>query len=140
MPVATSVTVNKLGGFLETRQRIISTGLKLHLGGIEIFRGRYGDPVVMAMAPKWAYLGRIDSNGDFWPSKEAREMPAAAKRHLWHNMTKLRLALDKFLKEYGNATGVCACCGATLTNDESKARGVGPVCAGKYMRGGNGKT
>ena len=28
--------------------------------------------------------------------------------------------------------GICACCGLTLTNPESIARGIGPICAGKW--------
>jgi hypothetical protein len=32
---------------------------------------------------------------------------------------------------YGKELGVCAMCGKTLTNDESRERGIGPICAGK---------
>ena len=33
---------------------------------------------------------------------------------------------------YGKMTGACAICGRHLENEESVARGIGPVCAGKY--------
>ena len=33
---------------------------------------------------------------------------------------------------YGRATGRCACCGLTLTNAESVARGIGPICASNF--------
>lgn len=33
--------------------------------------------------------------------------------------------------EFGRLYGVCALCGRTLTDEESIARGIGPVCAGK---------
>lgn len=33
---------------------------------------------------------------------------------------------------YGLAMGACAHCGRDLTDEESIARGLGPVCAGKY--------
>lgn len=33
---------------------------------------------------------------------------------------------------HGKVTGCCACCGLELTNPESIARGIGPICAEKY--------
>lgn len=33
---------------------------------------------------------------------------------------------------YGHQTGVCACCGRELTNAESVALGIGPICRGKF--------
>lgn len=33
---------------------------------------------------------------------------------------------------YGTELGVCGVCGRTLTNDESRAAGIGPVCAAKF--------
>jgi Family of unknown function (DUF6011) len=30
---------------------------------------------------------------------------------------------------YGKALGVCGICGRTLTNEESRKRGIGPICA-----------
>ena len=33
---------------------------------------------------------------------------------------------------YGRLTGSCACCGKELTNGESIARGIGPICATKF--------
>lgn len=32
---------------------------------------------------------------------------------------------------YGHEIGECGICGRTLTNDDSRARGIGPVCAAK---------
>lgn len=32
---------------------------------------------------------------------------------------------------YGHEIGECGVCGRTLTNDESRARGIGPICADK---------
>lgn len=34
---------------------------------------------------------------------------------------------------YGRRTGVCACCGRTLTDPESIDRGIGPICAGRWF-------
>jgi len=33
---------------------------------------------------------------------------------------------------YGHEIGACGVCGITLTNDESRARGIGPKCAAKH--------
>jgi Family of unknown function (DUF6011) len=35
-------------------------------------------------------------------------------------------------KAYGLRTGTCSCCGRELTNPESRAAGIGPICAEKY--------
>ena len=34
--------------------------------------------------------------------------------------------------DYGRETGICACCGRTLTNKESIDLGIGPICADKW--------
>ena len=39
---------------------------------------------------------------------------------------------DAACRLYGQRTGVCACCGRTLTNAESIALGIGPVCRAKW--------
>lgn len=33
---------------------------------------------------------------------------------------------------YGKATGQCSCCGRELTNEESIARAIGPICLSKW--------
>ena len=35
-------------------------------------------------------------------------------------------------RQYGQLYGVCCRCGAQLTDEESIARGMGPVCASKF--------
>lgn len=42
-----------------------------------------------------------------------------------------RMTLDE-AKEYGKVTGMCCMCGALLTNEESIANGIGPICATKF--------
>ena len=37
----------------------------------------------------------------------------------------------KAMLDYGKLIGKCGHCGRTLTNEESRARGIGPICAGK---------
>jgi hypothetical protein len=42
-----------------------------------------------------------------------------------------RLSLTE-LEAWGISTGVCAICGRLLSTSESVARGIGPICAGRY--------
>lgn len=42
-----------------------------------------------------------------------------------------RMTLDE-AKEYGKVTGTCCNCGRLLTNEESIAAGIGPICATKF--------
>lgn len=42
----------------------------------------------------------------------------------------MRLSLDE-AKAYGRETGVCCVCSAELTNPDSIAAGIGPICAGR---------
>ena len=35
-------------------------------------------------------------------------------------------------KKFGQIYGVCCMCGRTLTDEESIANGIGPICAGKF--------
>lgn len=41
-----------------------------------------------------------------------------------------RMTLDQ-AEEFGKLYGICCVCGATLTDEKSIARGIGPVCAGR---------
>ena len=41
-----------------------------------------------------------------------------------------RMTLEE-AKEYGKLTGSCCNCGRELTNPDSVAQGIGPICAGK---------
>ena len=36
---------------------------------------------------------------------------------------------------HGRQTGACACCGRPLSDPESVARGIGPICAEKFFGG-----
>lgn len=35
-------------------------------------------------------------------------------------------------KMHGQQTGICSCCNAELTNPESIALGIGPICREKW--------
>lgn len=42
-----------------------------------------------------------------------------------------RMTLDE-AREFGSIYGVCCACGATLTDEDSIAAGIGPICATKF--------
>ncbi len=81
-----------------------------------------------------ALVGLIDATGAKGFDKKIREAglrPAAIKD-----------ALDAFeadpvraITEHGLRTGHCGCCGRELTDQESIARGIGPICAEKLGGG-----
>jgi len=70
------------------------------------------------------YLGKI-SDGKFTRSRdcnadiEARIVAACADP-------------AAAAEAYGKRTGQCSCCGRALTNEESIARAIGPICASKW--------
>lgn len=70
------------------------------------------------------YLGKI-ANGQFSPRPECTE---AYKQEL------ALVAADprKAAIAYGHDTKSCAVCGIKLTDPDSVARGVGPICAAKF--------
>ena len=74
------------------------------------------------------YLGKV-VNGSFAPMRTPEA--EAAKEAL------LRIAenpKDAAIR-YGRKTGRCSCCGRELTNSESIALGIGPICASKWGLG-----
>jgi hypothetical protein len=72
------------------------------------------------------YYGHIDLNGMFTPRDETPEGTITALR-------TLSVDREAAFVAFGKRTGICGCCGAELTNAESIARGIGPICAGKYL-------
>lgn len=64
-----------------------------------------------------------------WDEESAtfeKEPGAIRKIHARHRMTAEQAG------PYGLAMSACAHCGRDLTDEESIARGLGPICAGKY--------
>jgi hypothetical protein len=65
---------------------------------------------------------------------------ASDDRHLVRNPATLAWVLTEILKDpraarelYASELGHCYVCHKELTDEESRARGIGPVCAGKYL-------
>ena len=54
----------------------------------------------------------------------------------WQNL-KVQILLfsgapQRWMEQYGKATGQCCVCGRELTNEESVSRGIGPICAERF--------
>ena len=53
-----------------------------------------------------------------------------------HGRARVLLAIsvdpEAAARRYGRELGVCGVCGRTLTNSESRAAGIGPICAGRF--------
>lgn len=49
------------------------------------------------------------------------------------NIVKACSSLPASAVAYGRATGTCSCCGRELTDPESIARGIGPICEAKFF-------
>lgn len=73
------------------------------------------------------YAGKVQ-DGAFRPVAAAARDGVAIATMLAH------IAADPLeaAREYGRATGYCACCGRLLTAAESVGRGVGPICAERW--------
>lgn len=74
---------------------------------------------------KWAGFTFVDvqAGDDFYPVK-ARNLRTLALDLIAADPAAASAA-------YGHLIGRCGICGRTLTNEESRAAGIGPVCAGR---------
>jgi len=90
-------------------------------GAINMTDGRaYGDNV---------FFGKITVEGTFQPSQASRTLDHAVKASMWALMSRMRDGeAEAVFAEFGKRFGVCAICGRELTNEDSVARGIGPVC------------
>lgn len=73
------------------------------------------------------YLGKITPTGII---KFGRDTDANQKDML---EAMLWIELPELLSTHGRETGICSCCGRTLTNPESIAAGIGPICASGWI-------
>lgn len=74
------------------------------------------------------YLGKITPAGTFAPSQECTDAEKAAVAATMQDPLKAATL-------YGQKYGVCSCCARTLTDPESIAAGIGPICRDKFFGG-----
>lgn len=108
-----------------------ASGLKkprLRLGEFEFFpagpNSRNPGAIYVVDAADDLYLGKIMS-GKFISSKDCNEILSSKIIATAADPKQAAVA-------HGMLTGNCSCCGRELTNPESVALGIGPICARKY--------
>jgi predicted RNA-binding Zn-ribbon protein involved in translation (DUF1610 family) len=87
--------------------------------------GRNAGAIYVVRASDDTYLGKITQDDKFITS---RDCTAADSE------TVARVAADPAAAAtaHGHEYGQCSCCGRELTNPESVARGIGPICAERW--------
>lgn len=87
--------------------------------------GRNAGSIYVVRASDDVYLGKITEDNRFITS---RECDAATEAEVIRVATDPKAAAEAHGHEYG----YCSCCGRELTNPESVARGIGPICADRW--------
>lgn len=78
------------------------------------------------------WFGRITADGEFQPSRDARNLSNVEKAEMWTLLRRMRDGeAEAVFAEFGKKFGTCCMCGRELTNPESVALGIGPVCREK---------
>lgn len=87
--------------------------------------GRNAGCIYVVRASDDTYLGKITPEDKFITSRDCTEADSA---------TVARVAADPAAAAtaHGHEYGYCSCCGRELTNAESVARGIGPICAERW--------
>lgn len=101
--------------------------LKLRFAGFAITPAKASSANAGALYVKadgGAYLGKI-AGGKFIASRECTPERETEFRLAANDPTAAAIA-------YGKKLGKCSCCGAELSNPESIARGIGPICAANW--------
>lgn len=125
-PAATELDVSRIEELFRAAK---DAGLKrpaFRAEGVEISEASASSRNVGALYVKadGVYQGKV-MGGRFMPVRDVEENTAAAL---------LAVAADPRAAavRYGRLTGHCACCGRELTDPESVARGVGPICEARW--------
>ena len=71
------------------------------------------------------YIGRIKLDGSLVKT-------ASTDVDVHGMLTRFLVDPASEARAYGKRTGICCCCGRTLTNPDSIAAGIGPICAGGW--------
>ena len=90
--------------------------------------GRHPGSVTMEHNGSWIGYIKADT-GEYEPSYNARNLIRPTKAEIWDQLKALRADPVAAFEAHGIRTGSCGMCGRTLTNPESIARGIGPICA-----------
>lgn len=104
-----------------------AAGLKsptLRSGDIKVRQSRKDDATIYVTTVDGLYLGKV-AGGLFNPSMRCPVARVDEVRTMFADPAAAAV-------KHGRLYGQCACCGKELSDPESVARGIGPVCAEKF--------
>jgi hypothetical protein len=83
---------------------------------------------------KWAGYTFVDDGAEYGQRKNyGRQEPGGTYRgDIQEALTAILADPAGAAAAYGRLTGRCAICGRALEDEDSVARGIGPICAGKF--------
>ena len=99
-----------------------AAGLVLSLAPLS---GRNSGSIYVKDAETGDYFGKIDEHLVYRAVHAAPEWAAEALSRIARDPSTAAV-------EYGRETGRCSCCGRELTNPESIALGIGPICKDRW--------
>lgn len=79
---------------------------------------------------KWkgyTFIKRLIGGGDNGDYRKV-DMPAASRNN---TLNDIEADWQQAMIDFGKQSGSCGHCGRALSNEDSLARGIGPICAGK---------
>lgn len=124
---STEIDVSRIEAAFERAREAGKIKIGLHYAGV-FFGPKKGDPnIIYVKASKdyeATYYGKI-TGGRFFPSRDCTP-EITAKIVLIASDPAAAAVAD------GKETGICCCCGLTLTNELSIELGIGPICRGKW--------
>lgn len=104
---------------------LIDRGLSLHLGCCKVVSFKGGAAGVVSTKFGVSTYGVIDAAGNF-------ERFAACSDLIAETLLDVEARGIEAVADIGRATGRCCVCARELTDAESIAAGIGPVCAAKF--------
>lgn len=110
---------------IETTAKLLPQLRKMHYALLEADGDWHFYRVDMPTKGRWAGRVFIDAQAsdDYWPVKAFTRKLAI--------LEAIVADPEKAASDYGHEIGKCGICSRTLTNPESIAKGIGPICAGK---------
>lgn len=77
----------------------------------------------------YTFVKRLVASGGFGDDLSEQRLTFKVTRTILERI--IEAGIEESMARYGHELGVCGACGRTLTDEESIARGIGPVCAGR---------
>lgn len=133
---------------LEGFQPVIDALNHIYASGVKYPRLRFDEPTIgrvhIKHGPRGAsvtdggpyggdtFFGRIMPDGLFIPARSARGLDDEKRAALWTLLKELREDTRGALAKRGRELGWCCVCGRPLSDPESVAAGIGPICAERF--------